>query len=189
MEKWKMKLNLGSGHQPLDGYINVDKCGHPDVLCDLEQIPWPWETNSAEEINMSHILEHLGQTPTLFIQIIQEIYRVLAPNGILKIKAPWPLHVTFFADPTHVRPITAGTLRLFDQDYNKMCREKALASSTLGQDYHVDFAPISEPQYHGDAGYLGSNPEAHATAQYHVSSIVEFTCQYQAKKPERFPVI
>lgn len=31
-----LKLNMGSGQNPFDGYINVDKFGTPDVLCDLE---------------------------------------------------------------------------------------------------------------------------------------------------------
>ena len=54
-----MKLNLGCGDKKIDGYTNVDVCGEPDVLCDLSQFPWPFESNSVEEVFSSHFLEHV----------------------------------------------------------------------------------------------------------------------------------
>ena len=36
----------------LDGFVNVDSAPHcsPDLLHDLEAVPWPFETSSADEI-------------------------------------------------------------------------------------------------------------------------------------------
>jgi hypothetical protein len=42
-----MKLNLGSGQRPKEGWVNVDKYPPADVIHDLESLPWPWADNSA----------------------------------------------------------------------------------------------------------------------------------------------
>ena len=51
-----LKLHLGCGNKMLNGYINVDKYGKPDILKDLEELPWEWESNSIDEILMIHVL-------------------------------------------------------------------------------------------------------------------------------------
>ena len=56
-----LRLNLGCGARRIDGYINVDKFGDPDLRFDLETFPYPWQDNSVIEIEMHHVLEHLGQ--------------------------------------------------------------------------------------------------------------------------------
>jgi predicted SAM-dependent methyltransferase len=70
-----VKLNLGCGSQMLAGFCNVDKFGDPDLTWDLETLPWPWADNSVEEVLLSHVLEHLGQTPASFLAIMQELER------------------------------------------------------------------------------------------------------------------
>ena len=73
-----MKLNLGCGYNKMDGFLNVDnqiRC-QPDMIVDLEELPWPFESNSADELVLCHVLEHLGETRDIYLRIIQEIYRV-----------------------------------------------------------------------------------------------------------------
>ena len=62
-----MKLNLGCGHDHKEGYVNVDvsDLGKPDMVVDLEVLPWPWQDSSIDEILIKHTLEHLGQTPKM----------------------------------------------------------------------------------------------------------------------------
>jgi predicted SAM-dependent methyltransferase len=55
-----VKLNLGSGGKPREGYLNIDKnpCApRVDVVHDLDQYPWPFESEVADEILMEHCLE------------------------------------------------------------------------------------------------------------------------------------
>jgi len=56
-----VRLNLGCGHIPLDGYINVDQRELPgvDIVADVGNLPF--EERSLSEIFSAHVLEHLPQ--------------------------------------------------------------------------------------------------------------------------------
>ncbi len=64
-----LRLNLGCGAKHLEGYVNVDKFGNPDLLFDLETFPYPWSNNSVTEIEMHHVLEHLGQQTEIYLRV------------------------------------------------------------------------------------------------------------------------
>jgi len=70
----------------MPGWVNVDCRPLPgvDVVCDLEQIPWPWKDNSVDEILMSHCLEHLDDP----MGAVKEISRILKPGGIVNVYLP-----------------------------------------------------------------------------------------------------
>ena len=114
-----LKLNLGCGNNYMDGYINVDKYATniADMVYDLEELPWTWADNSVSEVILKHVLEHLGQSTQLYLNIIKELYRVCAPGALITIDVPHPLHTDYLGDPTHCRPITAEGLWLFNQGY------------------------------------------------------------------------
>ena len=111
----ELKLNLGCGSKKLDGYLNVDKFGEPDMVFDLETFPWPWEDSSVSKILLSHVLEHLGQDTDIYLNIIKELYRVCKNNAEILVIVPHPRHDTFMTDPTHVRPITVDGLIMFSK--------------------------------------------------------------------------
>ena len=136
-----MNLNLGCGNFKIDGFINVDKVDlyQPDVLHDLEVLPWPFESNSADIIVLSHVLEHLGQTPSLFIQILKEIYRISKNGCLLHIEVPCPRSKYYLSDPTHVRPITPNLFDLFNKKQNHFFASKDYAMSQLGVENDIDF--------------------------------------------------
>jgi len=136
-----MKLNLGSGRRKQDGWVNVDNdpTSEPDVLHSLEDLPWPFEDSVAEEVLMSHVLEHVGQKPDDFLAIMKELYRVCRDGAEVRVIVPHPRHDNFLADPTHVRPISVMTLQLFDQELNKQWIERDGANSPFGLALGVDF--------------------------------------------------
>ena len=134
-----LKLNLGCGENHVNGYVNVDQHGAPDVRFNLEEFPWPWDDNSAEEVLMVHVLEHLGQTAESYLKIIQEIYRICAPMAQIRIIVPHHRHEYFYSDPTHVRPITTQGMMLFCQRINRKWIDEGSSNSPLGIYYNVDF--------------------------------------------------
>ena len=136
-----MKLNLGSGSKILKGYVNVDKFQYynPDVVHDLEKFPYPFKDNSVDEILLSHVLEHIGQNPDIFNNIIKELYRICKNNSIVDIRVPHPRHDDFISDPTHVRPITILGLQLYDKNLNEKWEKINAANTPLALIHGVNF--------------------------------------------------
>jgi len=96
-----MKLNLGSGDKYRKNYVNVDYCGNPDITHDLSSFPWPFESNSVDEIYSEHFLEHVND----YERTIKEIHRILKNGGLLAFRVPhwrspsavWHLHKQQFS--------------------------------------------------------------------------------------------
>ncbi|MBS0336293.1 MAG: hypothetical protein JSS40_05685 [Proteobacteria bacterium] len=137
-----LKLNLGCGQNPLDGYLNVDKYGEADLNCDLEVFPWPWPDNSVSEIQLIHVLEHLGASAQTFIGVMKEMYRVCEAGAMIHIAVPHPRHDNFIGDPTHVRPVVPMTLQLFSRRSNLEWQRMKAANSPLALYHGVDFELI-----------------------------------------------
>lgn len=134
------KLNLGCGYKKLYDHWNVDiepRC-NPDQVVDLEQTPWPYEDNFFTKITADNILEHLGRDPKVFTNIIKEMYRVSADKAEWFVCVPHHRCDIFWDDYTHVRPLTAKTFRMFDQNVNFKSIENKLSDSTFGIYHSVD---------------------------------------------------
>ena len=150
-----MKLNLGSGSKILDNYTNVDKYDYykPDIVHDLEIFPYPFKDNSVDEILLSHVFEHIGQSQEIFLGIIKEFYRICRNNSMIKIIVPHPRHDDFIADPTHVRPITVQVLQLFDKDLNIQLEKNKAANTPLALIHGVNFK-CKNVNYSLDENYM-----------------------------------
>ena len=142
LRKGTIKLNLGAGYTRFDGFFNVDKFAEakPDWQMDLEATPWNLPDNSVDEVNMHHVLEHVGQDVETYMAIWQELYRVCVDGAKLSIIVPHPRHDTFIGDPTHVRPITPIAISMLDRQQCEYWVENNYANTTLALYYHIDFA-------------------------------------------------
>ena len=136
-----MRLNLGCGPNKIEGFLNVDReaACDPDAIVDLETFPWPFETDSAEEVVLNHALEHLGETTGTYFAILKELYRVCAPGAEIRITVPHPRHDDFLADPTHVRPILPEQMQLLSKKTNKELSDAGFANTPLGIYLDIDF--------------------------------------------------
>lgn len=81
-----VKLNLGCGSDVRPGYVNVDKFpSQPDVIAaDFPQLPFT--NNYADEVVLSHVLEHFGYADGL--TLCREMLRVLKKGGVANIEVP-----------------------------------------------------------------------------------------------------
>lgn len=81
-----MKLNLGSGKDYREGYVNVDahEKFNPDVLMDMKELDYP--ENTVTEIVMQDVIDHIT-----FIEakiMLRNCYKWLGNNGIINIRSP-----------------------------------------------------------------------------------------------------
>ncbi len=136
-----MKLNMGCGNNKRPGYINVDVAPgcQPDIVCDLETLPWPWESDSVDEVVFNHSLEHLGQSSRTFLGMMKELYRICKDKARIEITVPHPRHNNFINDPTHVRIITPQLLALFDRRQNDQWKRDRSSNTPLAHYLSVDF--------------------------------------------------
>lgn len=81
-----MRVNLGSGEYPQDGWTNVDSYAGvtPDVVADAADLPFG--DASVDAVYAGHCLEH--NDPSELPAILTEIRRVLKPGGLLCVVAP-----------------------------------------------------------------------------------------------------
>jgi len=117
-----MKLNVGSGNVPLEGYTNIDKFYYPgseyeltdqrvvDTWVDTDDSQWMYGDATSldfpeatfDEVMLVHCLEHLdmGQGS----RAIMEAYRVLKPGGFLDVEVPDLLKACALMPTVHVTP-------------------------------------------------------------------------------------
>lgn len=119
-EDGPLRVNLGCGHLPLEGYANVDMRDLPgvDVVAGLDQLPF--DPGSLGEIFSAHVLEHFT-TDELAARLLPHWLDLLAPGGEFRAVVP--------DGPAMAASLVAGTTTF--EDY--------AAVLMGGQEYEGDF--------------------------------------------------
>ena len=94
-----LALDLGAAHGRPDGYLGVDQHDGPDVGI-VATLPHPLDLpdSSVGVIRAFDFLEHVADK----VALINELYRLLAPGGLLLSMTPSTDGRGAFQDPTHV---------------------------------------------------------------------------------------
>jgi SAM-dependent methyltransferase len=92
-------LNLGSGRKYLADAVNVDHQAstNPDLVHELNAIPWPLPDNHFETVLLADSLEHLEDV----VATMEEIHRVCRHGAVVRITTPHFSSANSFTDPTH----------------------------------------------------------------------------------------
>jgi predicted SAM-dependent methyltransferase len=83
-----MKLHLGCGKRNLGKdwlHIDLQNFDHIDYICDISKLDI-FLNDSVEGVYVCHVLEHFPRSQ--LETVLSEWYRVLKPNGILRISVP-----------------------------------------------------------------------------------------------------
>jgi SAM-dependent methyltransferase len=110
-----VKINLGCGRKYLEDHINCDVLPslRADKHFDLEIFPYPFDSESADEILLDNVLEHL----TDVIKVMNEVHRILKRGGVVKIIVPYAKSDWSFQDPTHKHFFTEKSMDYFAPDF------------------------------------------------------------------------
>lgn len=77
-----MRLNLGSGGQPLEDYTNVDLHAPADVQGDIRELDF----HDIEEVVLYHLLEHIPHAQT--ITVLERIHGWMRSGAQIVVEVP-----------------------------------------------------------------------------------------------------
>ena len=82
-----MKINLGSGHWKIPGWVNVDidAGSRPDVLADLSR-PLPFRDAVADFMHTEDFIDQL-ELPAA-ANLLRDCHRIIRPGGVFRILTP-----------------------------------------------------------------------------------------------------
>lgn len=117
-EKSGIRLDIGCGKNKQPGFVGIDyrDWGSVDIVHDLEDTPWPLPDNCVLTSVASHVLEHINPHGGVFLKVMDEIWRIMQPDGQFAFVVPYAGSPGYWQDPTHVNGITESTLLYFDPD-------------------------------------------------------------------------
>jgi SAM-dependent methyltransferase len=94
-------LNLGCGRKHLPEAVNLDFNveTRPNVVHDLNLLPWPFPDNRFREVLAYDVIEHLDD----FIPVMEEIHRICRDKAVVRIAVPHFSSPEAYSDPTHRR--------------------------------------------------------------------------------------
>lgn len=134
--------------------LDFDPLTKPDVVHDLNVLPYPFEDNTFDEIHAMEVLEHCGRQGDwqFFFAQFYEFWRILKPGGYFVATVPAWDSPWAWGDPSHTRVITKGSLIFLDQ------REYGQIGKTPMTDFrHVwkgDFLPFAAVEKEETFGFI-----------------------------------
>jgi len=118
-----LKLNIGCGRKPYEGFVNIDRADLPsaNLIWNLENAPMPFPDNSVSEIRAEHVLEHIQN----YVQLMEELWRISKPGARIYIEVPYFRYEGAFRDPTHCRFFSEHSFEYFGEGYEYAYYSKA----------------------------------------------------------------
>jgi len=122
-------LNIGSGARPFADAVNLDITSdtNPDIVHDVRELPWPFESDRFAELRAIDVLEHL---PDL-VATMEEIHRICGAGGRVQIVVPHFSSNNSYTDPTHLHHLGIMSFDYFtgehQHSYYTRCRFRTVS--------------------------------------------------------------
>lgn len=117
-DKSGVRLDIGCGANKNQGFVGIDimPLKGVDIVWNLEETPWPLPDECVIMATASHVLEHINPHGGVFINVMDEIWRVLKPYAQFAFVVPHGESSGYIQDPTHCNPMNETTMHYFDPD-------------------------------------------------------------------------
>lgn len=110
--------------------LDISPEAKPDVVWDLNVLPYPFADEEFDEVHAYEVLEHCGRQGDVgfFFAQFAELWRILKPGGWLCGSCPMWDGEWAWGDPGHTRIITPKMLGFLDQEFYEVEIGKTAAS-------------------------------------------------------------
>ena len=160
-----VKLDLACGDvKKSEEYIGIDitDTSSVDFVTDLQQYPWPIESESVDEVNISHYIEHIPHLDIIgiiknsnsfkefkeniinskdgLIEFFNEVYRILKPCGKIYLVSPYYTSIRAYGDPTHQRYIGEWSFFYLNKEWrdnNKLSHYNINCNFDIKYSYYI----------------------------------------------------
>jgi hypothetical protein len=105
-------LDVGCGTRKQDpDAVGIDRSlnSAADIVWDLDEYPWPLESDRFSRVFMSHIIEHFADA----MKAMAEVHRICKNSADIFIVTPHFSSHNSFQDPTHRRHLAVGSFEYF----------------------------------------------------------------------------
>lgn len=111
-----IKLDIGCGENKNPGFVGMDirPGAGVDIVQNLEKFPWPLPDECVSIAVASHVVEHIDPHNFVFVNFMNEVWRVLKVGGRFAISVPYAGSPGYWQDPTHCNPCNETTFHYFD---------------------------------------------------------------------------
>lgn len=121
--------------------LDLNPAHQPDVVHDLNVLPYPFADDTFDEIHLYEVLEHLGRQGDYlsFFAQFSELWRILKPGGTLCGTSPAALSPWAWGDPGHTRIISPEAFTFLNQNEYKQVGTTPMTDYRFC--YQADFEP------------------------------------------------
>lgn len=142
------KITVG-GRAEWSALTTLDMNGdhNPDVIHDLDVLPYPFADNTFDEIHAYDVLEHQGQQGDwkFFFAQWSEFWRILKPDGLFCGICPKALSPWAWGDPGHTRIIAPEHIGYLSQaEYVRQVGITPITDYRFC--YKADFEPMAKDE-------------------------------------------
>ncbi len=147
-------LDLGCGSKPKNPYgatevfgidIQSELNSERVKIVDLAVNKIPYDDNHFDAVSAFDFIEHIPRviyTPSRrlpFVELMNEIYRVLKPGGLFYSKTPVYPHPELFRDPTHVNFVAEDTFVYYFDERRNAAMYGFTGNFSIEQNEVIDF--------------------------------------------------
>jgi SAM-dependent methyltransferase len=92
-------LDIGCGSAKTPGAVGLDISPDTDadIVHNLDELPYPIEDSSFDQILMQDVIEHVREP----IRVFEELHRIARPGARIQLRTPHFSSILAYGDPTH----------------------------------------------------------------------------------------